>query len=351
MPRCIAPDPTAIALGRLDSERLEGRSRPKERVERAVKPYHQDSAIEDGGHAPAKRAFVVLNPVGGSSDPAFIRSTVETAFGDAGWDHCIYETTGNDDFAAVVGGAVREGFDLVVAAGGDGTVSLVAGPLIGADVPLGILPVGTANVLSRELGIPADLQQAAALFTGDHSLRAVDVMQVGNRYALLQVGIGLDSLMIRDTDRETKRRIGRRAYLQTLWEKLRGHRSQRFTVVVDSERLRPIAWQVLVANAGTLGVRPLRWGPNIRLDDGELDVCLFYGRTIANLGRQIRYLISRGVRGADFVRYRKARHSVSIVTDPPLPVQADGEITGTTPVTVALLPHALRIVVPAENPR
>jgi YegS/Rv2252/BmrU family lipid kinase len=306
-----------------------------------------DTPLATTVHPRAKRAFVVLNPVGGNSDPALVRSLLQTVFGEAGWQHTVFETTGDDDFPAIIGQALGESADLVVAAGGDGTVSLVAGPLVGTDVPLGILPIGTANVLSRELGIPTDLQQAATLLTRSEARKAIDVMSLGDTSALLQVGIGLDSLMIRDTDRETKRRLGRRAYLKTLWEQLRGHRSQRFTLVVDGTRYRPVAWQVLVANAGTLGVRPLRGGPNIRPDDGELDVCIFHGRTVANLARQLRFIIARRARGADLVTYLKARQTVSIATEPPLPVQADGEITGTTPVTISLRRQALQVVVPA----
>lgn len=312
-------------------------------------PEPSSAARGDSSAAPRGHAFIVINPVGGKSNPVEVRGILEATFASAGWRVTFSETSGADDYSRIVGDALAHGATLVVAAGGDGTVSLVGGPLIGRGVPLGILPVGTANVLAQELGIPQDLPAAAALLTGHHALRAIDVMQVGTSVALLQVGVGLDSLMVRDTDREAKRRFGRGAYLKTLWDHLRRHRAQRFTVLVDGERLRPVAWQVLVANAGTLGARPLRWGPNIALDDGELDVCVFLGRTLATLARRLRAVVARRARGADLVRYLKARRAVSITTDPPLPVQADGEIVGTTPVTITLVPRALPIVVPAEG--
>jgi YegS/Rv2252/BmrU family lipid kinase len=312
---------------------------------RPSSPARRDATAPSAGHA-----FVVINPVGGKSNPAEVRRIVEATFARAGWSVTFYETSGTDDYSRLIEGAVADGATLVVAAGGDGTISLVAGPLVGRGVPLAVLPVGTANVFAQELGIPEDLPAAAELVVGRHALRQIDVMQIDAVVALLQVGVGLDSLMVRDTDRAAKRRFGRGAYLKTLWDHLRGHRAQRFTLVVDGERLRPMAWQVLVANAGTLGLRPLRWGPNIALDDGELDVCIVPGRTIATLARRLRAVVARRLRGADLVLYRKARRSVSITTDPPLPVQADGEIIGTTPVTITLLPRALPVVAPAAEP-
>ncbi|GIW12381.1 MAG: hypothetical protein KatS3mg061_3438 [Dehalococcoidia bacterium] len=137
-----------------------------------------------------RRVLVVLNPMGGTSEPAALGTLIEQQFAAAGVAYQLYETTGDDDFPALVGEALAAGCELVVVAGGDGTVSLVAGPLVGTGVPLAILPVGTANVLARELGIPADPEAALALVTGPHQLRTLDAMDLGDRYALLQVGVG-----------------------------------------------------------------------------------------------------------------------------------------------------------------
>jgi diacylglycerol kinase (ATP) len=293
-----------------------------------------------------RRVLVVLNPMGGTSEPAALSTLIEHRFAAAGMAYQLYETTGDDDFPALVSEALAAGCELVVVAGGDGTVSLVAGPLVGTGVPLAILPVGAANLLARELGIPADPEAALALVTGPHQLRTLDAMDLGGRHALLQVGVGLDALMIRDTDREAKRRFGRQAYLLTLLGKLGSHRAQRFSLMVDGQQLRPLAWQVLVANAGTLGMRPLRWGPNIRPDDGTLDLCLFAGRTLANLARLIRFIVVQRRFSGTLVRYLPVRESVTIATEPPLPVQADGEIIGVTPVQVRLRAQALPVIVP-----
>src|SRR4051794_6665834 len=207
------------------------------------------------------KVFVVLNPMAGNSTAEDIRQALDRHFA-AGSQHEIYETTGapEEHVVTIVRAALERGFDLVVAAGGDGTVSDVAEALIGVDVPMAIIPVGTANVFARELSLPLDLEGACALLAGAHTTTSIDAMKVGEQYFVLQIGIGIDALMIRDTERAAKRRFGRAAYLWTAITRLIGYQPLRFTIVVDGKRSRPRASQILIANGGVLGIPPFRWG-------------------------------------------------------------------------------------------
>ncbi|HEU5014190.1 MAG TPA: diacylglycerol kinase family protein [Roseiflexaceae bacterium] len=305
-------------------------------MERAVAPEQE-------------RAFIILNPVAGNSTPDEVRAVLERTLGAKGWRYDIYETTGHDDMRAEVDRALAEGCDLVVAAGGDGTVSIVANTLADTGVPLGILPIGTANVLALELGIPRVLEEAAALFAGELVFRELDMMRVRNRNFILQIGIGLDSMMIKDTARSAKRIFGRLAYMATLVGKLFGYQSQRYTIMVDGQRLRPRAWQVLVANAGTLGIPPFKWGPDISPADHELDLCIFSVRRAIDYVRLLRQFVTgKPVKGSN-VMYRRIQKHVMISTDRPLPVQADGEIIGETPIEIDVVPRGIKIVVPAST--
>lgn len=297
-----------------------------------------------------RRALVVLNPVAGQSSPETVRGALEAALAASGRLYRVYETTGDDDLAVVVGQARQEGCDLVVAVGGDGTVAQVADQLVGTGIPLGIIPTGTANVLAVELGIPEDLSGAVALLTGDAALREIDAMQVGCRHYFLQMGVGLDALMIRDTDREAKRRLGKLAYLGTLVGKLFGHRSRRFGLVVDGRRHRARAWQIEIANVGALGPRLFRWGPHIEPDDGVLDLVVVRVRSPLDYLRLAWRLLFSDDRSDPAVRYYRIRRSASITSARRLPVQADGEIIGTTPLRVTLVPKAIRVVVPSVEP-
>src|SRR5919109_2463487 len=274
------------------------------------------------------RVFVVLNPVAGRSTAADVYAALKRHFVAEVWIYEVYETTGHERIVDVVREALERGCDMVVAAGGDGTVSGVAEALIHTDIPLGIIPVGTGNVLARELGLPLTLEAACALLAGEHATTNLDAMQVGDQFFVLQIGIGIDSLMIRDTGREHKRRFGRAAYLWTAFTRLLGYQPRRFTIVADGKRIRPRAAQVLVANGGVLGVSPFRWGPDIQPNDGRIDVCILSARTAIDYPGLAWHLL-RGQHKRDRkVRYLSATRSVAISADRPLPVQADGEIIG-----------------------
>jgi YegS/Rv2252/BmrU family lipid kinase len=291
------------------------------------------------------RIFVVLNPVAGSCTAEVVRAAFERHFA-ADVSYEIYETTGDEQLVDVVQKALKEDYQMVVAGGGDGTVSDVAEALAHSNIPLGIIPLGTANVLARELNIPIDLDGACALLIGEHATTSIDAMQVGEKLFVLQIGIGIDSLMIRDTGREDKRRFGRAAYIWTAFTRLLGYQPLRFSIAVDGKRLRPRASQVLIANGGVLGMPPFRWGPNIRPDDGRIDVCIVSAQTVLDyIG--VAWHILRGQQKKDRrVRYLRAERSIAISADQPLPVQADGEIIGETPLQVQVIPDAIRVIVP-----
>ena len=167
------------------------------------------------------RVFVVMNAHSGHADPIGVVETLRSASVQAGRDREfeIHETQGGEDLASIVREAVQhEGFDLVVAAGGDGTVSAVANGLVGNDAVLAIIPLGTTNVLARELGVPLDLEASCGLVTGPSSIARVDAMKVGGAYYFTQIGVGIDALMIDDTSEVDKRRIGVFAYVRTMVE-------------------------------------------------------------------------------------------------------------------------------------
>jgi YegS/Rv2252/BmrU family lipid kinase len=304
------------------------------------------AVVTDPPHT-SQRVCVVLNPMAGSGTADDVRIALERHFGDR-IELEIYETTGSDDedVVSVVREALAKGCNLVIAAGGDGTVSDVAEGLVGSNVPMGIIPVGTANVFARELGLPLTLDEACAMLAGQHAISSVDAMKARDKYFVLQIGIGLDSLMIRDTEREAKRRFGRAAYIWTALTRLVGYQPVRFTIVVDGKRLRPRASQVLIANGGVLGIAPFRWGPNICPDDGRIDVCIVSARTALDYLGLIWHTVLGQQRRDRNVRYLAATESILINADQPLPVQADGEIFGETPIRIEVVPDAVSVIVP-----
>jgi YegS/Rv2252/BmrU family lipid kinase len=291
--------------------------------------------------------FVVLNPVAGTSNRDQVVAALEQRFQANEQRYEIYETSGDEgeDIPALVRAAVARGADLVVAAGGDGTVSLVAGALAGAEVPLGVLPIGTANVFAQVLGLPLDLAGAADVVAGAFATRAVDGMRVGKQLGVLHVSVGITSLMQRDTSRELKRRFGRFAYFYVASRWLLGFQPQRFNVVIDGQRRRFNASQVLIANGGEMGQPGFTWGPDISPDDGVLDLCVINASTFRDYLAVAWSTMTGRHRENHRLRYFKAKQRITVNTKRPLPVQLDGELAGNTPLQVEVVPAAVRCAV------
>ncbi len=292
--------------------------------------------------------FVVLNPNSGRCSGEEARLLLEKHLSGV----CqIHELSSESSLAECIREAISEGAERIVAVGGDGTVSAVGDILanLGTNVPLGILPLGTANVLAGELGIPSDMEEACRLLTGPHDLVKIDAMRIRDRHYLTQVGVGLDALMIRDTTTEDKKRFGRLAYIWTAFSSLAGFQPRRFTLTLDGTPIKLKASQVLVANSGTLGQKPFRWGLDIRPDDGVLDVCVIRARNLFDILSLGWHVVRGRHKHARNVTYRTIRREVTIASKVPVPVQADGEIVGETPVTVRVAAGVINVLVPVAN--
>lgn len=296
-----------------------------------------------------KKAFVILNPVAGNSSREEILYLIEKHFQSANWKCEIYQTTGEENVPDVMQNVLdQKGNDinLFVAVGGDGTVSGVAGGLVDEVIPMAILPTGTGNSLARELGISLDIKKALQLITGEHRLAKIDAMKVGNDIYLLNVSLGLSSLMIRGTDREDKRHFGRVAYIWTIIRKFFGYQPHQFDIFIDGKRMQYRAAEVTVANSGAIGSPSLRWSPKVKLDDGQINVFIIRSKSAIDY-LQLAWNILSGQQQRDpHLRHVVTNKRVIINTLSNLPVQGDGEFIGRPPVDVKVLPDAVQIIIP-----
>jgi diacylglycerol kinase family enzyme len=220
--------------------------------------------------------------------------------------------------------------------------------VIGQDVPLAIVPSGTANVLARVLGVPLGVAEACDLAAGPQRVRRIDAMRAGAAIYLLHIGVGVGAVFMRDTPREAKRRFGRLAYIVTALRTFVGFQPRRFMIVVDGKRQRVSGAHVVLANGGLIGSDRISWGEHILPDDGVIDVCIVRAGTLRDylgvaldtaLGRQH---VSRRL------RYLTARERIAVNVDKgrPLPIQGDGEMIGDTPLLVEVLRGAVGVVTP-----
>lgn len=297
--------------------------------------------------------LVIVNPESRNGRQAL--QAVVHGLRSAGISSRIAETTGPRHATELVRSWVAANpgaFDAVLMLGGDGTAMEVASGLatLPDAPPLGIIAVGTANILARTLGIPMNPARAVAALLGSDAVD-IDIGRIeGGPAFAIGLGIGFDASMIGGTSLRLKRRIGYAAYV---WSALRaGLRLERFhaTITVDGVVHEAETSSVLVANFGTVLGGLVCFGDDIGHRDGVLDVCLYSPGSYFDAARILWRMWWGGVSADCRVRIIRGRH-VRIETDPPRPMQADGELLGMTPVDVRVEPGAVRVLVPRVTPR
>lgn len=227
-----------------------------------------------------KKIFIIANPKAGSLDKEQFEDSLSRVFANSDCAYELHYSRPDENLSRLVCEAIKNGFALIVAAGGDGTVSQVADGLQESEIPLGIIPCGTGNVLAKELNIPPDLEQAARLILGPHSIRPVDGMKIGRNIYLLHLGIGLTSKTIESTQQETKRRFGILAYLWEAVKKLSGLQPRVFWLEIDRHKVATRAIEISVTNTRTAGGKPFRWGEDVAVDDGWVNVYMIRSKSI-----------------------------------------------------------------------
>jgi YegS/Rv2252/BmrU family lipid kinase len=297
--------------------------------------------------AMTKQALVVLNPGAGSADSDSVRHVLAHTLGEHSWTYNVHEITGDDDVAAVVRAACNRGVQLVIAAGGDGTVSSVVNGLWQTNACLGIVPLGTGNILARAMAIPDTPKQAMELIVGAHAVQPLDAMRIGDQTFVLNVSVGLSARAMRDTRSEHKRRFGILAYVWTMARDLVQLQPRHFNLTVDGRQVQVRASEILVANGTLLQKPPFPYGSPEGFNDQQLDVYILTARTLVDYLRLLWGLLRRSAKRQAELRTLRFRTSITIDTlGRPQPVQADGEWIGQTPVTVELAPSAIRLIVP-----
>ena len=292
------------------------------------------------------RALLIANPAArragryqGVASAAFERARV----------HCDVALTERPGHAAVLARERCRGYDAVFALVGDRTVMEVAGGLFGTGIPLGVLAGGTGNLLARAVGIPLDIRRAVrVLLDGDR--RQIDLGRLPDgRYFAVAAGVGIDARMVRDTPGWMKRRLGVVAYAVTATH---GALSAvirrdffRVRLTVDGQVFERVAAAAMIANFGAILHDRITFGPGIQSDDGVLDACVYSPRSLRDAFRIMWRLLRKDFRSDDAILYCSGRH-ISIETNPPEPVQADGELLGLVPLDVDVVPHAGIFLVP-----
>ena len=309
-------------------------------------PRHESSRPD-----PQPRIRVLINPHSGAkagiptntAAEEEVRTAVELHFPGLGEDMVITES--EEEAISATRDAVAKGYDVVVAAGGDGTVGTVACELLGKETALGILPLGSVMNVARMLDIPRDLEGAAAVIaTGE--VRTIDVGEAKGQIFFEGGSVGLNAAVFREAQQVDSDSARWRPLGAALWVLLR-YRPPRMVLHLDDRVLTTRALAVAVANGPYSGLG-FTVAPDAAINDGKFDVVIFsrFSRT-----ELIRHFVSiafgRRRYSAKTATYRSSRVRIEGVH--PLPCRADGHDLGSTPVEYVVRGGALRVVVPAGN--
>ncbi|HUG16536.1 MAG TPA: YegS/Rv2252/BmrU family lipid kinase [Thermomicrobiales bacterium] len=287
---------------------------------------------------------VILNPNAGTkigiASPRVTAGDLRELLARRGLSAEIVEAPSADRARELTRDAVARGCRAVVAAGGDGTVGLVAGELIGTTTALGILPLGSVMNVARMLDIPRDLDAAAAVLAAGRA-RAIDVGRANGQLFFECGSVGMIAPVFREIQRmEDERVAGALSAVRTVLR----YRPARMIMHLDDRVLTTRSLLVTVANGPYTGIG-LTVAPDARVDDGLFDVRVF--RRFGRFGLAF-YLMSIAAGRTRYTPRIDAYRSstVRIESRSPLPARADGSDLGSTPVTFSLLPRALKVIAP-----
>jgi YegS/Rv2252/BmrU family lipid kinase len=292
------------------------------------------------------RALLVANPRAGRLRGAAALRRVERNVTDAGF--AVQRIVGADPAGTLAGlraalsGTEPEDTRAIVA-GGDGTIHAVLPALAHTGVPLAILPVGSVNVLARELGIPTSLDAAIGVAKSGQP-RQVDLGYANSRPFALMAGIGFDAAVVHSVAPNVKNLIGAFAYVARGLQVLGSYPRSGFHIEADGEAIEAVGWLAVVANASRYTYH-WRLAPDAQIDDGWLDLCFFASESaVETAGQVVAALRGRNSPhpGVQHLRAKRFRFRCN----PEVAVQLDGDPAGTTPVEVAVAPDALTVMVP-----
>lgn len=298
---------------------------------------------------PARHVLIIVNPASGRDDGAHIQEMLEQRLAADGCTSVQRLTTGEGDAGRWAANAGREGFDLVVTVGGDGTLAEAVGGMSQAEqrVPIAYVPAGSANLAARVLGIDNDPASAVeTVATGAAVPFDVGALPERGQYFLVAAAIGYPATLVRDAPRALKKRFGWVAYGFGALRNA-GHvvRPERCEIETEQGRRTLRAHTVVVMNTSVdFGIPML---PHADAHDGRLDITVMTTRNWWGVLRVVAAAVLRQPRPATVIQF--TAQWVRITAHPAQPIHLDGEMVGPTPVLITVLPAAVELVLPAAK--
>lgn len=304
--------------------------------------------------APFNRVKVIINPVSGKRNDKGKGQNQKSKQGNYNQyserilytlhqskiDAEIVQTSSSTAATGIARQCAKEGYDLVVAAGGDGTINSVVNGLAGSQTALGIIPLGTINLLAMELKIPGDIESACRII-GHGRMKTIDLGKVNDRFFISLCGIGFDAYVISQTHSSLKKQFGSAAFIINGIKDLIRYPFHSIKLHIN-QKIHKSGYIVIVGNGRYYGASVLI-APDASTDDGLLDVVIFQKRDAVSLLRYIWELHKGDLSALADVEHIRTKH-ISIERHGRHKVHVDGEYYGRTPVEISIVPSALKVV-------
>src|SRR2546423_890317 len=283
--------------------------------------------------------LIILNPAAHSERAQRKRAEVEALARDCAF--CATTRTG--DAESMARRAAEDGFQKIVAAGGDGTINEVVNGLAGTNTTLGVLPIGTMNVFATELGLPvSDLELCWQIIQSERT-RDVDLAKANQKFFVQLAGIGLDAQVVKETSAQFKRNFGPLSYLISAAQ-IAARQPPRLFIQSAEAPIKEGSF-VLVGNGRLYGGR-FPFFKHAVIDDGLLDVIVFKSLGYLEIIKYLQDVVfSDDIRVPEIEYFQTKR--LRVESEQSVPVELDGELVGNCPVEFTLQERSLRVFVPS----
>ncbi len=215
-----------------------------------------------------QRLFLIINPISGTNSKAGLADRIEARLRESGYDVTTAYTTGSGDATRLARQAVAEGYDGVLACGGDGTVNETARAMLGTSVPMGIIPAGSGNGLARHMGIPVDAMMSLDVIAENYVVDC-DYATANGEAFFCTFGVGFDAAVSHRFAHKSTR--GKMTYIKSAMEEYLQYRAQDYSIEIDGKTVEEKAFLVAVCNASQYGNNAFI-APHASITDGLLDV-------------------------------------------------------------------------------
>jgi diacylglycerol kinase (ATP) len=285
-----------------------------------------------------KDTIVILNPAARGARTQRLRTQVENLARHA----VLCTTSGAGEAERLARNAAVEGYEKIVAAGGDGTVNEIVNGIAGHNVSLGLLPIGTMNVFATELGLPLNDLAGCWKIIEQNRTHRVDLPRANGQHFVQLAGVGLDAQAVKETSGAFKRSFGPLSYLISAVQV--ASRTPPVLRIESDDAATDEGSFVLVGNGRLYGGR-FPFFKQAVMDDGLLDVIVFKRLNYLDIIRYLQDVVFTPQISSPEVEYFKTKH-LRVTSDETVPVEIDGELVGNCPVEFKIRAGGLRVLTP-----